>query len=97
MATQAHFGIRVDDDGENCRVVDEPGQSVTTERLLALIAGSCAGPILNGDELRQKTYRRMQKSGASIAVDAAGRLWYAPNHAPFPDALRTLTLFARAA
>jgi phosphomannomutase len=91
VAAQAHFGMRVDDDGENCRVVDEQGQSVAAERLLALVAGSCNGPALYGEELRQKTFRRMQESGASIAADASGRLWYASGHAPLPDALQTLT------
>ena len=46
MAAQAHFGMQIGDDGENCRVVDERGQAVEAERLLALIAGSFAGPVM---------------------------------------------------
>ena len=82
---------KLSDDGENCLVVDERGQPVSAERLSGLIAGTVADPVMHGVELRQQTFRRMQKSGASIAVDAAGRLWYAAGHAPVPDALRTLT------
>ena len=33
LAAQAHFGMQIGDDGENCRVVDERGQSVEAERL----------------------------------------------------------------
>jgi hypothetical protein len=91
VAAGAHFGMRIGDDGENGQVVDERGQSVATERLLALIAASFAGPAVRGEKLRQQTFLRMQESGAAIAADAAGRLWYADNHAPLPDALRTLT------
>ena len=90
-AARAHFGMQIIDDGENCLVVDERGQPVSAERLSGLIAGTVADPVMHGVELRQQTFRRMQKSGASIAVDAAGRLWYAAGHAPVPDALRTLT------
>ncbi len=92
VAAGAHFGVRLDDDGENCRLFDERGQPVAAERLLTLFAGSFAGPVMHGEQLRQKTYLRMRESGASIAADSAGRLWYASGHAPLPDALRTLTL-----
>ena len=92
VAAQAHFGMQIGDDGENCRVVDERGQSVEAERLLALIAGNFAGPVMQGEELRQQTFLRMRESRAAIAADTAGRLWYAAGHAPLPDALRTLTL-----
>jgi phosphomannomutase len=92
VAAQAHFGMHLDDDGEHCRVVDERGQAVPMERLLALVAGISAGPVMHGEELRQKTFLRMRENGASIAADPAGRLWYASGHAPLPDALRTLTL-----
>ena len=91
VAAQAHFGMQIGDDGENCQVVDERGQSVAAERLLALIAGSSSGPVLKGEELRQQTFLRMREGRAAMAVDAAGRLWYAGSHAPLPDALRTLT------
>ena len=47
---------------------------------------------MHGEELRQQTFLRMRESRATIAVDTAGRLWYAAGHAPLPDALRTLTL-----
>ena len=33
----------------------------------------------------------MRESGAALAVDAAGRLWYASPHTAAPDALQTLT------
>ena len=91
LAAHAHFGMKIGDDGENCRVVDEHGQSAETERLLALIAGSLGGPVMQGDALRQRTFLRMRDSGATIAADTAGRLWYAAGHAPSPDALQTLT------
>jgi len=91
-ATQAHFGIRINDDGENCRVVDERGRAVPAERLLACVAGGLTGPIMHGGELRQQTFLRMRESRAEIGVDPAGRLWYASGHSPVPDALRTLTL-----
>jgi phosphomannomutase len=92
VAAQAHFGVQIDDDGENCRVVDERGQSVDTKKLLALFAGSFPGPVLQSEGLRQQTFLRMQESRAAIAADTAGRLWYADGHLPLPDALRTLTL-----
>ncbi len=92
VATRAHFGMQIRDDGENCRVVDERGQLVETEKLLALIAGSFPGPVLQGEELRQRTFLRMRENRATMAADPAGRLWYAAGHAPLPDALRTLTL-----
>ena len=92
LAAQAHFGMQIGDDGENCRVVDQCGRSVKTEELSALIAGSFAGPVMQGEELRQQTFLRMRESRATIAADPAGRLWYAAGHAPLPDALRTLTL-----
>jgi len=91
LAAQAHFGMRIGDDGENCHVVDERGQSVAAERLLALIAGSLAKSVMQGEELRQQTFLRMRENRATIAADTAGRLWYANSHAPLPDALRTLT------
>lgn len=91
VAAGAHFGIRIGDDGENCHVVDERGRSIEAERLFALIAGNFAARAVHGEELRQQTFLRMQASRATIAVDAAGRLWYAGSHAPLPDALRTLT------
>ena len=91
-AAQAHFGMQIGDDGENCQVVDERGQAVETARLSALIAASFAGPVMQGEELRQQTFLRMRESRATIAADPAGRLWYATGHTPLPDALRTLTL-----
>ena len=90
-AAQAHFGMQIADDGENCHIFDEQGQSVAAERLLALIAGSGADPVIHGGELRQQAFQRMRESRAPIAVDTAGRLWYAAGQAPVPDALRTLT------
>ena len=92
VAAHAHFGMQIGDDGENCRVVDERGQAVEAERLLTLLAGNLTGPVPHGNELRQQTFLRMRESHATIAVDPAGRLWYASGHAALPDALRTLTL-----
>ena len=91
-AARAHFGMHIGDDGENCRVVDERGQLVEAARLLTMLAGGFDGPIVQGEKLRQQTFRRMRESDATIAADSAGRLWYACGHAPLPDALRTLTL-----
>lgn len=34
----AHFGAAIDDDGERCRLVDEQGRPVSSERLLLLLA-----------------------------------------------------------
>jgi len=73
-------------------VVDEQGQAVETERLLARISPDFAGPVMRGEELRQQTFRRMRDSHATIAVDPSGRLWYACGRAAVPDALQTLTL-----
>lgn len=92
VATGAHFGMQIDDDGENSQVVDERGRSVAAEHLLAVIAGEFAGPSIRGEERRQQTFRRMQEGRAALAVDTVGRLWYASPHAAAPDALRTLTL-----
>ncbi|NIP87068.1 MAG: hypothetical protein GTO03_16500 [Planctomycetales bacterium] len=38
VAHQAHGGLWIDGDGENCRLVDEQGQGVATETLLVLLA-----------------------------------------------------------
>jgi len=92
VAAQAHFGMQIGDDGENCHVVDERGQAVEAERLLALIGGNSGGLVMHGEESRQQTFLRMRDGRAAMAVDSAGRLWYASGHAPLPDALRTLTL-----
>jgi hypothetical protein len=92
VATGAHFGMQIDDDGENSQVVDERGRSVAAEHLLAVIAGEFAGPSIRGEERRQQTFRRMQEGRAALAVDTVGRLWYASPYAAAPDALRTLTL-----
>ena len=43
---RAHFGLRVEDDGEICHLVDQQGQTVPPERLLLLLARS----ILAGSE-----------------------------------------------
>ena len=37
-ADAAHFAVCVDGDGETCRVLDEQGRAVPTERLLLLLA-----------------------------------------------------------
>ena len=60
VAAQAHFGMQIGDDGENCQVVDERGQAVEAERLLALIAESFAGPVMQ--------WRRI--AAADIPADA---------------------------
>ena len=51
---------------------------------------------MQGEELRQQTFLRMQETRAAMAVNRAGRLWYADGHAPLPDALRTLTFLLAA-
>jgi phosphomannomutase len=38
VAQQAHFGVRIDGDGESCHVADEQGRDVPPERLLFLLA-----------------------------------------------------------
>ena len=83
--------MKIDDDGENCQVVNERGQPVAADRLLALIAGSVADAVMHGGELRQQTFRGMRECGARIAFDTAGRLWYSARQGAVPDALRTLT------
>jgi hypothetical protein len=98
VKVDAHFGIQIDDDGENCRVFDELGRAVETGRLLEVV-GTTWGrlPTCQKDgrlaicATRQQTFLRMRRSGSAIAADAAGRLWYADNHAPRADALQTLT------
>ena len=69
LATQAHFGMQIGDDGENCHVVDERGQSVETERLLALVRREFRRPRHAERRLRQQTFRRMRESRATIAAD----------------------------
>ena len=92
-AAQAHFGIQFGDDGENCRVVNERGQSVEIERLSALVAASLACPVMQGGELRQQTFLRIRESRLRPAPPTRpARLWYTTGHAPLPDALRTLTI-----
>jgi phosphomannomutase len=38
LAEKPHFAVRIDDDGERCRLVDEHGRRVPAERLLLLVA-----------------------------------------------------------
>jgi phosphomannomutase len=92
VRARAHFGVEIDDDGENCRVFDDQGRTVAANQLLAIVAGNLEGPLTVGRDFRQQTYRAMREAGAAFAADRAGRLWYAGCHAPLPDALQTLTL-----
>ena len=91
VAAQAHFGMQIGDDGENCHVVDERGQSVAAERLAALIAGSFAGPVMQGEELRQQTFRRMQRKPCRHRRRRGRPALVCRRSCPLPDALRTLT------
>jgi phosphomannomutase len=92
VRSKAHFGVHIGDDGDNCRLFDERGRAVEAQELLALLAADFADPAVTGGELRQQTFRTMRHSGATIATDSAGRIWYAGRHAPLPDALQTVTL-----
>lgn len=62
QADKAHFGARIDDDGQRLLLWDERGQRVDSERLLGLIA----------------RHRQADQPGSDIVVeqDASGRLWY---------------------
>jgi phosphomannomutase len=92
VRSKAHFGVRIDDDGDNCRVFDERGRAVGARELLALLAQDFPGLAVTDGALRQQTFRKMRRSGAIFASDSAGRIWYAGRHAPLPDALQTVTL-----
>ena len=53
-AAGAHFGITIEDDGETCRLWDEQGRPVPSERLLLLLA----------------RHLLTQQSGATVVVEA---------------------------
>jgi len=44
IAGQGHFGIRIEDDGEVCSVLDEQGRPVPSERLALLLVRFLRGP-----------------------------------------------------
>jgi hypothetical protein len=102
VTLQAHFGIQIGDDGENCCLWDDRGRTVETGKMLAFLSGKSTGPIGVADGLRQQTFRQMRQSGISIAADAVGRLWYAgqlesglfagsPGHKPEAQAKQNTT------
>lgn len=53
VAAKAHFGMKITDDGEKCRVFDEQGRDVATERLAGMLA--VAGQVPIADALRTLT------------------------------------------
>ncbi|HWB00176.1 MAG TPA: hypothetical protein VG713_16900 [Pirellulales bacterium] len=88
----AHFGIWIDGDGEACQVVDERGQKVSTETLVALI-----GQPLQHESAanREAMYALMAQSHAPIAGGDGGRIWFG-DPVPMPDALRALAMLLTA-
>lgn len=95
---EAHFGVHVGDDGEQCLVYDEQGRPVSPERLAALVRWEQQVPELTPPPLpcRGQTHAWLQQHAAEFAADAGGRFWYRlePN-CWAADALRTLTLLLR--
>jgi phosphomannomutase len=96
-AERAHFGVWIDGDGEACRVIDERGEPVAVETLVALISRELlveppAARVIRAAEAsnRQWIWRAMRDQHAALAADRDGRIWSAgpPTCA---DALRTVT------
>jgi phosphomannomutase len=97
-AERAHFGVWIDGDGEACRVIDERGEAVAVETLVALISRELlveppAARVIRAAEAsnRQWIWRAMRDQHAALAADRDGRIWSAgpPTCA---DALQTVTL-----
>lgn len=97
-ATQAHFGVSIDGLGESCRVIDERGELLSIDALLALLLAEVRatqqGAIshrIQGPTSRQATWRSLRDVEHAIAIDDEGRIWFtAP--LPCPDALKALSL-----
>lgn len=77
VAEEAHFGLRIDDDGERCGAVDECGRKVEPARLLRLIAaqvsasrGQSAGKLVVPRGLERLTACN-NRSSPPFTVDVA--------------------------
>jgi phosphomannomutase len=96
--TQAHFGMRIDALGESCQVVDERGDVLSIDALLALLHAEMRATdqyvvsrrILE-PALRQSTWQSLREIDNAVAADSEGRIWFT-TPLPCPDALKTLSL-----
>jgi hypothetical protein len=99
VPSKAHFGVQIEDDGEQCRVFDERGRSVAPERLAPLIASELethfdGAPVQA--ECRERVYGILRGSTSDFATDAAGRFWYRVGEEHWvPDGLMTLSLLLK--
>lgn len=77
-----HFALRVDDDGERCRLWDESGQEVPAERLLVLLSGlPCARDVV----LEQTASRAVAQEIRTLG----GHVWWSePRRAAMHRAMR---------
>ncbi len=93
---RAHFGIRVDEDGERCQVVDERGCDVAPRILAPLLAWELPSErphAILDVATREATYLDLRRKEEVLAVDGEGHFWYRENESPWtPDGLMTLSL-----
>jgi phosphomannomutase len=68
----AHFAACVDGDGETCRVCDEQGRPVPTERLLLLLAPN-AGAIVLENTTPRVVADRLEQRGVQVAMSGPHR------------------------
>ncbi|HEX4132557.1 MAG TPA: hypothetical protein VHZ24_21170 [Pirellulales bacterium] len=88
----AHFGLWIDGDGEACQAVDERGQPVAPEALVALLAEALEVVQVTGAEIvapatREAVHAAMLRERSTLLADTGSRIWFAEPH-PAPDALR---------
>ncbi|NUQ62469.1 MAG: hypothetical protein HUU20_08270 [Pirellulales bacterium] len=99
VGERAHLGIRLEEDGERCQVVDERGRDVSPERVAVLVArelGSTAACMRLDTADRENAYQLLRTCDAALAMDTAGRLWHRSGERLWaPDALMTLTLLLK--
>jgi phosphomannomutase len=78
IAECAHFGLWIDGAGESCRLVDERGAAVKTERLCRLLASYVSrekpgAPIVLEPAARQQLRAALLQSGVAVALGGSTR------------------------
>ncbi len=66
-AEAAHLAVRVNGDGETCRVFDENGQAVPTDRLLLLLAPD-AGSVVLERATPRAVAERLEQKGVHVVL-----------------------------
>ncbi|MBN1395565.1 MAG: hypothetical protein JW959_11120 [Pirellulales bacterium] len=92
-ADDAHFGVRIDGDGETCRVFDERGRAAPPEKILQLLSRficpeAALAPLM---KTRADVSADMWERKAVLGFGPGARYWHVLSGVPAPDALMTVT------